>query len=104
MAIKTKEELVANLTKLIGDNNSDENLALLEDVSDTYDDLCGKAETGTDWKAKYEENDKEWRQKYRERFETPTSHSEDSEIENVEGDNEENPVPMTFEELFKEGD
>ena len=39
MAIRTKEELINNIKTLIGENDSDEALGLLEDVSDTFADF-----------------------------------------------------------------
>ena len=44
--------------------DSDEDLALIEDVSDTLTSLS----ESENWKEKYETNDAEWRTKYRERF------------------------------------
>ena len=55
---------------------------------------------GTDWKAKYEENDAEWRKKYKERF-FNTSGNEDG-IEDGNG-GEEPPIKRTFDDLFTRG-
>ena len=52
------------LKALIGDRTDDEALTFIEDVSDTVE--ANKSEE--DWKTKYEENDKMWREKYRDRF------------------------------------
>ena len=55
MAIKTKEELLASLKQTFGDNTDDATLSLIEDVTDTYDDLNSKAKPdGKDWKAEAE--------------------------------------------------
>ena len=55
-------------------NTVDEVLSLLEDISDTLDDLETKAKgDGEDWKTKYEKNDAEWRQRYQDRFFSGTS-------------------------------
>ena len=100
MAIRTREELMEIIKTRIGDDNSDENISFLEDVTDTLDDLATKAVgDSTDWKSKYEENDASWRKKYTERF--FNKDIEDDEIEDVkELENEEK--PKTFEDLFKE--
>ena len=69
MAIRTKEELITAITTQLGDNNSDEAIAIIEDVTDTLNELENKSNgDGTDWKAKYEQNDKAWRDKYISRF------------------------------------
>lgn len=64
MAIRTREELMQRLSEYIGEDNSDNALELMEDVTDTYDSLSD----GEDWKAKYDELDASWRERYRERF------------------------------------
>lgn len=71
MAILTKDDFLSKLKAKIGDDTSDEALQLIEDMTDTYNDLFTKSQSnssGEDWKAKYEENDKMWREKYKERF------------------------------------
>ena len=62
MARVSKDELMNQLSAFIGDNNSDEAIALMENVSDSFES------DGEDWKVKYEENDASWRKKYMERF------------------------------------
>lgn len=49
------------ITKFLGDRTDDEAIALLEKIDDEGVDT-------EDWKNKYEENDKEWREKYTARF------------------------------------
>lgn len=65
MAVRSREEIIAQLTSTIGDNTSDEAIALIEDVNDTLGSLNGD---GKDWKAEAERIDKEWREKYVARF------------------------------------
>lgn len=96
MAVKTREEILAELKSRIGEQTDDETIAFLEDVTDTLSDLETKAKgDGTDWKAKYEENDAEWRKKYTERF---YSSDPDSDTESPKEDD--TPKPKTFAELF----
>jgi len=97
MAIKTKEELLASLKQTFGDNTDDATLSLIEDVTDTYDDLNSKAKPdGKDWKTEAERIDKEWRQKYHDRFFNPV---EDEKDPLDAGDPE--PKKYRFEDLFK---
>lgn len=91
MAILKKDEFITKISNLIGEDNSDESLQLLEDVADTFDSWGENAS----WKEKYEENDNTWRKKYRERFEQP------SQREPEEQEEEEPEEKTTFEELFK---
>lgn len=58
MSIKTKDEILSTIKSLLKDDTSDEAISILEDVTDTYDDLQSKVQgDGEDWKTKYEEND-----------------------------------------------
>ena len=100
MAVKTIEELMESVRTRLGDDQSDEALALLEDISDTYGDMQSRTNGGEDWKKKYETNDAEWRQKYRDRFFNKSNDNDDDDID----DGCDKPSkPMTFNELFKEG-
>lgn len=77
MAVISKEDLLKRISERIGDDNSDEAISLLEDVSDTIKDF--EERDSEDWKAKYEENDAQWRKKYRERFENGAPDIEEKE-------------------------
>lgn len=69
MPILNKEEFFQRITSFIGDDTSDDAIRLLEDLGDTYTALEAEASgDGTDWKAKYEENDAAWKKKYYNRF------------------------------------
>lgn len=100
MAIKTKEEVMNAIKDRLGEDVSDEALALIEDVSDTIDDLTSKANgDGKDWKAEYEALDKSWRQKYTERFFSGSDN--DDQDTNGKEDDIEPSAPKTYNELFK---
>lgn len=100
MAVKTKDELLNSIREKIGDDQSDEAISLIEDISDTYDEMASKANPdGIDWKTKYEENDATWRQKYRDRFFNSDGGNDDQDDKSDESDEK----PLTYENLFKEG-
>ena len=90
MAIRTTEELLNMIRDKTGD--SDEDLALIEDVSDTLTSLS----ESENWKEKYETNDAEWRTKYRERF--FNKEKEDKTIDDTAED--EQNVKKTYDDLF----
>lgn len=96
--IKSKDEILASITARIGDDTSDDAISLLEDVTDTLEEYERKTNDQTNWEQKYNDNDKMWREKYKERFlsdaETGKESSEDF------GDNESENSPKTFEDLF----
>lgn len=92
---RTKEEVVSKIRAYIGEEPDDAGLEILEDVSDTFTDYETRMADTTDWKAKYEENDKKWRRTYAERFDSSyeDSYEPDKDIEEVN--------KMTkYEELF----
>ena len=94
MAVISKEDLLRRISECIGDDNSDEALSLLEDVSDTITDF--EERDSEDWKTKYEENDAKWRKKYRERF-------ENGEPDIEEKEERENTIEVkSYDELFSE--
>lgn len=100
MAVKTMEELMESVRTRLGNDQSDEALALLEDISDTYGDMQSRTSGGEDWKKKYEENDAEWRQKYHDRFFNKSNNDDDDGGDDGGGKPNK---PLTFDELFKEG-
>lgn len=85
MAVSSREEILNRISGILGDRADDEALGLLEDITDTLDDYDGRIKESGDWKSKYEENDKSWRDKYRERFynapETQDDYEEEVEVE-----------------------
>lgn len=91
---KTAKELIESIKTALGENaTSDVGIALIEDVTDSLGDT-----DETDWKAKYEENDKAWRQRYTARF---TGETTDDEEEEEEEENLEEKKPRTYESLFE---
>lgn len=93
MAVRTTEEILESIKTRVGDSTEDADLEFLEDVTDTLSDLRNKSEAQEDWKTKYEENDKQWREKYRDRFFERKEEQEERK--------EEPETPKTFEDLFK---
>ena len=93
MAKLSKDELIEKVKKYVGDRTDDETIEIIEDISDTID-----SSDADEWKKKYEENDKMWRDKYISRFlekkedepDTPTEHDEEEKEYN------------SFEDLFEE--
>lgn len=80
MAKLSKDELIEKVKKYVGDRTDDETIEIIEDITDSID-----SSDADEWKKKYEENDKMWRDKYVSRFfdkkeedpETPTEHEEE---------------------------
>lgn len=92
MAIRTREEILASLNERFNGDTSDEVLGLIEDVTDTLSDY--ERRSGEDWKKKYEDNDAQWRQRYKDRF--MGKEVDDNDI----GGSEEPPKKLTYDDLF----
>lgn len=97
MAVKTKDELLTEYRELVGADLTDEQIAFVENITDTITDYETKANNdGENWKAKYEENDAMWKKKYTERF-----FSKDSTDDEDKPNSDTPPKKlMTFDDLF----
>lgn len=93
MAKLSKDELIEKVRKYVGDRKDDDTIEIIEDISDSID-----SSEADDWKKKYEENDKMWRDKYISRFVEKKEDEPDTPTEHDEEEKEYN----SFEDLFKE--
>lgn len=93
MAKLLKDELIEKVRKYVGDRMDDETIEIIEDISDSID-----SSEADDWKKKYEENDKMWRDKYISRFVEKKEDEPDTPTEHDEEEKEYN----SFEDLFEE--
>lgn len=94
MAKLSKDELLEKVRTYTSGRTDDETLELIEDISDSMD-----LTDADEWKQKYTENDKMWRDKYISRF----FEKNDNEIEDpTNEDDDEEKEYKTFEDLFEE--
>ena len=68
MAILSRDDYFNRLQDYIGDDSSDRAISLVEDMTDTYNSFAERKDDGDEWKKKYEDNDRSWRERYRRRF------------------------------------
>lgn len=97
--VQTTDEIITKVKELLGDNaTSDESIELIENISDSMSD------SNLDWKEKYEENDKKWRQKYVDRFNSGESNKapEDNDDNISDGDEDDTEEVLTYDKLFTE--
>lgn len=98
MAVKSKEELLSSIRSVIGENTDDNTLSVIEDITDTYDDMANKVKgDGKDWKAEATRIDKEWRQKYHDRFFNPKG---DEDVDPLDPEEVKPKKALRFEDLF----
>lgn len=100
MSVLSVEEFLNKIKERTKDSTDDETLQFIEDATDTIKSLNQGDE---DWKTKYEENDKMWREKYRDRFFSGAGDSEPDENKGKEEDDEPE-IKESFEDLFKKGE
>lgn len=99
MAIKTRDEIMEQIKTRIGESTDDATLEFLQDFTDTMDDYELRASEQTQWKTKYEENDKAWRERYKERF----FGKQDTGSDGTDDEPEDEPKQLTkFADLFSE--
>lgn len=96
MSVVSKEDLIKRFAEKFTGDTSDEVIQLTEDLTDTLEDFIARVEDKEDWKAKFEENDANWRKKYKDRFLEP-SVIEGEIHEQDEGEN----TNVTFNDLFE---
>lgn len=108
MAVLGRDDFLSKIKGRLGEELSDEDIAFMEDMTDTYDNFDSRIKENGDWKAKYEENDKAWREKYIERFTGATDSGTDfvenpSGADTDEAEETEYIGMLSYEDLFKEG-
>ncbi len=101
---RTKDELLAALNALLGDNTTDEAIALVEDVSDSFDAAPTEPDAALmkqveDLQAQLET----WKRKYRDRFlGKPTEEEpEETETETEAEDEKPDGDKITIKDIFK---
>jgi len=95
--VKTKDELFEAIKNKFAEDDSEETISLIEDITDTVNDYNTRLSSETDWKTKYETNDAEWRKKYKERFFNSAGNNEDDvPTDDVPEQNKK----LRFEDLF----
>ena len=100
MAVLNRDDFMTRINEMVGDDNSDEALAFIEDMTDTFDDLSSSSNTG-EWEKKYNELDAMWREKYKARFMSPGTDSQ-TVIEEQKEDIKDDGSETTFDDLFAE--
>lgn len=95
--VLSREDYLNRVRERIGESTEDADIAFLEDMTDTYEDLYKMTRENVDWETKYNELDASWRKRYIDRFDEKVP--EDPNFEEV--DNFGVATPKTYEALFK---
>lgn len=113
MAKLSVKDLLEKAKNILGERDDDDALSFLEDLNDTISE--DDKDSGDDWKKKYDdlvtekdELDKAWRQRYRDRFFSSDSHTDEDINPAKNGNKETEPDPLDvakkvrFDDLFSE--
>ena len=100
MAVLSRDDFMARINERVGDDNSDDALSFIEDMTDTFDDLSSSNNT-EEWEKKYNELDRMWREKYKARFMNPGTDPQ-TVIDEQEEDIKDDGTETTFDDLFNE--
>lgn len=103
MAVKTKEEILAEIKEAAGDQiESDAYITIIEDISDSMDESLGAKVAEAEKRAA--DVEAEWRKKYTDRFFSGTNTVAEGEAESENGDNvpAEETDDIEIDDLFEE--
>lgn len=100
MTVLSRDDFMARINERVGDDNSDDALSFIEDMTDTFDDLSSSSNTG-EWEKRYNELDAMWREKYKARFMSSGTDPQ-TVIGEQEEDIKDDGTETTFNDLFKE--
>lgn len=98
MSVLDRDTFLARVRDRIGEATDDDSISFLEDMTDTYESLTANGQE--DWKAKYEENDKQWRERYRNRFMDKVEDIKDDVEKDQKDEMEERANNLRIEDLF----
>ena len=100
MAVLDRDNFFNRIRERLGDDDSEEALSYLEDMTDTWEDWEHRAnrEGEENWEEKYNNLDAEWRKRYRDRFFNTPDGAEDDQEEDIRDDGK----VRSFETLFEE--
>lgn len=68
MAELNRDEFFSRIHDIIGTDTSEQAIAFVEDMTDTYNGMERRAQQDEDWEQKYHDLDEAWKEKYRHRF------------------------------------
>lgn len=102
MTVLGKDDFFAAVQTRIGSDTSDDAIAFVENMTDTYNDLLTKANgDGTDWEKKYRELDESWKARYKHRFFSSPAVCVPDGDPAASADPGEDPANITIDDLFK---
>lgn len=96
--VKTKDEIMEEIRRYIGDRSDDQTIALIENISDTIDDYAAHS----DYDEKLMAVEAEWRRKYIDRFMNGGENKSEVKVETTEDEEKEKAEEIKIEDLYTE--
>ena len=100
MSVLNRDDFFNRIQNIAGTDTSEETLAFIEDMTDTYNDLDSKANgDGVDWEQRYHDLDESWKSKYKQRFFSGGGSARIPQEEHIETENRNEEIG--YDDLFK---
>ena len=100
MSVLSRDDFFNRVQAVAGTDTSDDTLAFIEDMTDTYNDLERQASgDGVDWEQRYHELDESWKAKYKQRFFSGGGSARIPQEENTPQENRAEEI--SYDDLFK---
>lgn len=102
MSILSREQLFEKVKDKFKDDDNDDTLELIADITDTFNNFQSETEKIEELKTELKNNDKKWREKYKNRF---FSTKDNDEKEGAEDEDDEGTIEtkrLSYENLFTE--
>lgn len=101
MAVLDRDEYFESLRTIFDGRNDTDSITMMENLTDTYEDLNNRANgDGIDWKKRYEENDEMWKDRYKNRFFNGNGGNPNLHYPNETNEDSEK-KPITIDDLFE---
>lgn len=101
MAVRSRDEIIELARTILAERTDDDALSFMEDIADTVDEYENR--NSDSWKTRYEENDANWRKRYRDRF-LGKIEDDEGEVIDKKADGAEVEIKTSFEDLFTESE
>lgn len=102
MSILSREQLFEKVKDKFKDDTNDDTLELIADITDTFNNLETETTKIEELKTELKNNDKKWREKYKNRFFSTKDNDDNEGAEDEDDDSAIESRNLSYENLFTE--
>jgi len=102
MSILSREQLFEKVKDKFKDDNNDDTLELIADITDTFNSFETETSKIEELKTELKNNDKKWREKYKNRFFSTKDNEGNEGDEDEDDDSTIESKNLSYEKLFTE--